>query len=146
MNFRIVALVSFLLPVTLFAQKIKEGSTPLVKLYLLQGDTAVDIPYLRKNEDNRIRVVVGGGMEQVKHIIIVTSKDAAVKSIPDFKNEFIVRPETNNSCEIIVDVKTFESYQDVKMVDAGGGKKIKQIIKKYPPKTYMIGYEKYKVR
>ena len=69
-----------------------------------------------------------------------------VKAVPDVKNEFIVRPETDNNCEIIVDVKTFESYQDVKMLDAGNGKTIKQIVKKYPPKTYMIGYEKYKMK
>jgi hypothetical protein len=146
MNFKIIALISFLLPLTLWAQKVKEGSTPIVKIYLMQGDSATKISYLRKNEDNRIRVVVGGGMEQVKHIIIVTSKDAVIKPVADVKNEFTVRTETDNPCEIIVDVKTFESYQDVKMLDAGNGKTIKQIVKKYPPKTYMIGYEKYKMK
>jgi hypothetical protein len=146
MNFKIIALISFLLPLTLLAQKAKEGSSPMVKVYLLQGDSAIKISYLRKNDDNKIRVVLGGGIEHVKHIVIVTSKDAMVKAVPDVKNEFIVRPETDNNCEIIVDVKTFESYHDVKMIDTGNGKKIKQIVKKYPPKTYMIGYEKYKVK
>jgi hypothetical protein len=146
MNFKIIALALFLLPETLWAQKVKEGSTPIVKIYMVQGDSATKITYLRKNEDNRIRIEVGGGMENVKHIIVVTSKDAAVKAIADSKNEFMVRPEAAGSCEIIVDVKTFESYHDVKMVDTANGKKIKQIVKKYPPKTYMIGYEKYKAK
>ena len=146
MNFKLTILVSFLLPLTLYAQKVKEGSTPVVKVYLLQGDSAVKVSYLRKNEDNRIRIVVGGGMEQVKHILTVTSKDAVVKAVPDVKNEFLVRPETDSPCEIIVDIKTFENYQDVRMVESGTGKKIKQIVKKYPPKIYMIGYEKYKVK
>ena len=85
-------------------------------------------------------------MEQVKHMLIVTSKDAVVKAVPDVKNEFFIKPETDSPCEIIVDVKTFENYQHVKMSESSNGKKVKQIVKKYPPKTYMIGYEKYKVK
>jgi hypothetical protein len=146
MKYKIITFIFLSLPLNLLAQKAKEGSMPIVKVYLIKGDSATRISYLKKNEDNRIRVEVGAGMEHVKHIVIVTSKDAIVKPVPDVKNEFFVKPETDKPCEIIVDVKTFETYHYIKMVDAGNGKKIKQIVKKYPPKTYMIGYEKYKVK
>ena len=128
-----------------FGEKIKEGSIPQVQVYLVQGDSASKIMYLRKNEDNRIRVLVMGGIEQVRHIVVVTSKDAVVTADPRVKNEFIVRPETDYLCEIIVDLKTFENYNHVKIIEAGG-KKMKQLVKKYPPQTYMIAYEKYKVK
>jgi hypothetical protein len=143
---KIIALLFFALPVSLWAQKIKEGSTPEVKIYLVQGDSATKASYLIKDQDNRIRIVVSGGIEQVKHIVIVTSKDAIVSPDLNVKNEFILRPETAGPCEIIVDVKTLENYNHVKIIETAGGKKMKQLVKKYPPKTYMIGYEKYKVK
>ncbi|MFL5729708.1 MAG: hypothetical protein ACJ75J_09515 [Cytophagaceae bacterium] len=146
MNQKVTALIFLTLPFAAFAQKIKEGSTPVVKVYLVQGDSAVKATYLKKNTDNRIRVVVEGGIEQTKHLVVVTSKDASVKSVPDVKNEFLIKPETDAPCEIIVDLKTFEPYHDVKITNLEGGKKVKHLVKKYPPKTYMIGYEKYKVR
>jgi hypothetical protein len=148
MNGKLIAFAFLMLPVFAWAQngKVKEGSTPQAEVYLLRGDSATKVFFLRKNEDNRIRIVVSGGIEKVKHIIIVTSKDAVVTADLSVKNEFIIRPETDKPCEIIVDVKTFESYNQVKIVEVPGGKKMKQLVKKYPPKTYMIGYEKYKVK
>jgi hypothetical protein len=148
MNGKLIALFLLILPLALLAQKskVKEGSTPESQVYLVEGDSLTKIQYLIKNEDNRIRVVVSGGIEQVKHIVVVTSKNAVVITNPTVKNEFIVRPSTDVPCEIIVDVKTFETYYHVKFIEVAGGKKMKQIVKKYPPRTYMVGYEKFKVK
>jgi hypothetical protein len=148
MNSKLVTLFLLMLPLTLLAQKgkVKEGSTPESQIYLVEGDSLKKIQYLIKNEDNRIRVVVSGGIEQVRHIVVVTSNDAVVISDPNVKNEFIVRPSTDDPCEIIVDVKIFETYHHVKFVEVAGGKKMKQIVKKYPPRTYMLEYKKYKVK
>jgi hypothetical protein len=148
MNGKLIALFFLVLPLALLAQKrkIKEGSMPESQVYLVEGDSLKKIQYLMKNEDNRIRITVSGGIEQVKHIVVVTSKNAVVISNPNVKNEFIVRPSTDAPCEIIVDLKTFETYHHVKFVEMAGGKKMKQIVKKYPPRTYMLSYGKFKIK
>ena len=136
------------LPFLLFAQKkgkkCNEGCAPMVKIYSVIGDSVKAIDYLRKDQENRIKINVEGGIENVKHTMTVTSKNALVKADPAVKNEFLITP-LQNVCEIIVDVKTYENYYYVSMVQVGD-KKVKQVVKKYPPKTYMIGYEKFAVK
>jgi hypothetical protein len=143
-----LVLLLFVLPLAVFAQKkskkCNEGCAPMVKIYAVKGDSTQIIDYLVKDKENRIRVDVEGGIENVKHSMTVTSKNAVIKPDPAVKNEFLITP-FNQVCEIIVDVKTFEDYYNVSMVQVEG-KKVKQIVKKYPPKTYMIGYEKFTVR
>ncbi len=147
MKLRLVLLL-FVLPFMVFAQKkskkCNEGCAPMVKIYAVKGDSIQIIDYLVKDKENRIRVDMEGGIENVKHAMTVTSKHAIIKPDPAVKNEYLVTP-FNQICEIIVDVKTFEDYYNVSMVQVGD-KKVKQVVKKYPPKTYMIGYEKFTVR
>jgi hypothetical protein len=138
----------FVLPFMVFGQKkskkCNEGCAPMVKIYAVNGDSVQTIDYLKKDKENRVQINVEGGIENVKHTMTVTSKNAVVKADPQVKNEYLITP-LQNVCEIIVDVKTFENYYYVSMVQVGE-KKVKQVVKKYPPKTYMIGYEKFAVR
>jgi hypothetical protein len=147
LKLRLVVLL-IALPFMVFAQKkskkCNEGCAPMVKIYSVIGDSVKTINYLKKDKENRIKVNVEGGIENVKHVMTVTSKNAIVKADPLVKNEYLITPQ-NDFCEIIVDVKTFENYYYVSMVQVGD-KKVKQVVKKYPPKTYMIGYEKFTVR
>jgi hypothetical protein len=143
-----LAFLLFVLPFMAFAQKkgkkCNEGCAPMVKIYAVKGDSLKSIDYLVKNKENRIRVDVEGGIENVKHTMTVTSKNAVIKPDPARKNEFLITP-INEICEIIVDVKTFENYYSVSTQEVEG-KKVKQVVKTYPPKTYMIGYEKFSVK
>jgi hypothetical protein len=147
MKFKLTVLL-LVFPFMVFAQKkskkCNEGCAPMVRIYGVKGDSIKTINYLFKDKENRIRIEIEGGIENVKHTMTVTSKNAIIKSDPAVKNEYLVTP-LSQVCEIIVDVKTFENYYSVSMVQVGD-KKVKQIVKKYPPKTYMIGYEKFAVK
>ena len=147
-KFLILSLSLFLIQGILFAQKknkkCNEGCAPKVALYSLEGDSVKLLTHLIKEQENRIKVVLEGGIENVKHTVFVTSKHAIIRKDTTTKDEYIVIPQTTEECEIIVDVKTFEPYFSVRDVEQNG-KVVKEIVKEYPPKTYMVGYEKYQV-
>lgn len=124
-------------------KKCKEGCAPKVSIYAVQGDSVNLLSYLQKDKETRIKVVLEGGIEKVKNTVYVTSKHAFVKKDTSTTNEYIVIPQ-NETCEIIVDVKTSEPYFSIKEIEKNG-KKIKKTVA-FPPKTYMVGYERYEVR
>ena len=136
-----------ILPLTGIAQKknkkCNEGCAPKVSLYMVKGDSLQIINYLDKHE-NRIRVVVEGGIENVKHTVFVTSKNAIITKDTSTANEYLIIPQ-KEICEIIVDVKTFELYKSFREYEKDG-KIVRELVREYPPKTYMVGYERYEVR
>ncbi|GAL85235.1 hypothetical protein MYP_2464 [Sporocytophaga myxococcoides] len=121
----------------------KEGLAPKANIYLVEGDSENLITYLKKNKENKIKVKLEGGIENVKHTMYVTSKHASIKPDLEVENQYIIVPKEEN-VEIIVDIKTEEDYNQIQMVDKNGKQK-KEIVKKLTPKTYMVGYEKVKV-
>lgn len=126
-------------------KKCNEGCAPQVSIYSLEGDTVKLLTHLYKEKENRVKVALEGGIENVKHTVFVTSKHAIITKDTTTKDEYIVIPQTTEECEIIVDVKTFEPYFSVRDVEQNG-KIVKEVIKEYPPKTYMVGYQMYEVR
>jgi hypothetical protein len=126
------------------SKKCNEGCAPKVAIYSIDGDTAKILTHLYSEKSTKIKVVVEGGIENVKHTVFVTSKHAIIIKDTTTRDEYVIIPQRTEECEIIVDVKTYETYYSVKEVEQNG-KMVKEIIKEYPPKTYMIGYEKYKV-
>ncbi len=145
--FKIIFAILLILPLSVFAQKknkkCNEGCAPKVTLYCVTNDSVQFLTHLNHNE-NRIKVVLEGGIENVKHTVFVTSKNAIIKKDSLNNDEYIVIPQ-KEVCEIIVDVKTFEVYYSVRELN-DGNKKVKEIIKEYPPKTYMVGYQHYEVK
>lgn len=137
-----------MLPVLAFSQKKKnkcnEGCAPNVSIYLVSNDSVQEISYLRRNTENRVMINLVGGIENVKHAVKVTSKNAIITPVPGAENEYLVTPQ-QDICEIIVDVKTFEDYYIVRREQVEG-KEVKKVVDIYPPKTYMIGYERIEVR
>lgn len=127
------------------SKKCNEGCAPKVAIYSLNSDTVKLLNTLYKDKENRIKVVLEGGIENVKHTVYVTSKNAIIKKDTTTKDEYLVIPQTTEECEIIVDVKTYEVYFSVRDVEQNG-KVVKEIVKEYPPKTYMVGYERYEVK
>lgn len=148
-KFFFLALSFILIQGVVFAQKknkkCTEGCAPKVAVYSVNGDSVKLLTLLYKEKENRIRVVLEGGIENVKHTVFVTSKHAIIKKDTTTKDEYIVIPQATEECEIIVDVKTYETFFSVKDVQQNG-KIVKEIVREYPPKTYMVGYEKYEVR
>jgi hypothetical protein len=117
-----------------------EGLAPKVNIKIITNDSLKSVDYLQKDE-NRIKVVVEGGIQNIKNNVFVTSKNAIIKKDSLVKDEYIVIPQ-KEYCEIIVDIETFELYF---WVNKPKGKR-KKIVKEYPPKKYMIGYERYEVK
>jgi hypothetical protein len=126
-------------------KKCNEGCAPKVAIYSIGEDSVKLLTKLYKEKENRIKVVLEGGIENVKHKVFVTSKHAIIRKDTTTKDEYIVIPQSTEECEIIVDVKTFEPFFSVRDVEKNG-KIIKEIVREYPPKTYMVGYQKYEVR
>jgi hypothetical protein len=93
---------------------------------------------------NKIRILLDGGIEKVKHKMIVTSKNAKVTKIEGTANDYLITPQVV-VCEVIVDIKTYEEYQEVQKVKRDG-QETKEVVKKFPPKTYMVGYERFASR
>lgn len=145
----IAAILLFLLPTVIFAQKKKgkcnEGCAPSVSMFTLKGDSLLPLNFFIMDKENRIRIILEGGIENVKHTMFVTSKNAEVIPVSGKVGDFIVIPHKDEVCEIIVDVKTFENYYYVKTVEKDG-KKVKEIVRTYHPRTYMVGFEKIEVR
>jgi hypothetical protein len=142
----LIVLIAFL-PAALLAQKknkkCNEGCAPKVSIYSVVGDSVKYTTVLHKDE-NRIKVILEGGIENIKHTVFVTSKNAIIRKDSSSQDEYIVIPQ-KAICEIIVDVKTLETYYSIKETEVNG-KKVKEILKEYPPKTYMVGYERYDVK
>lgn len=143
----LIFVMLLLLPGAIMAQKknkkCNEGCAPKVSIFSIVGDSVKYANNLHK-EENRIKVVLEGGIENIKHTVYVTSKNAIIKKDTSAKDEYLVIPQ-KDVCEIIVDVKTFETYYSIKETEVNG-KKVKEILKEYPPKTYMVGYERYEVK
>ncbi len=131
-----------------FAQKrpklCREGCAPYVNFFLVKGDSLLPIDYLDKKKPNRVRVALDGGIEKVKHKLIITSKNAKVTKVEGSEDDYWITPQSN-ICEIIVDVKTYEDYQEVQKVKKDG-QETKEVIKTFPPKTYMVAYERFASR
>ena len=131
-----------------FAQKrpqlCREGCAPYVNFFVVKGDSLLPVSFLEINKPNLIRVVLDGGIEKVKHKMIITSKNAKVKKINDTGHDYIITPQAT-ICEVIVDIKTYEDYQEVQKVKKNG-EETKEVIKNFSPKTYMVGYERFAAR
>lgn len=131
-----------------FAQKrpklCREGCAPYVNFFMIKGDSLLPISTLQKNKPNKIRIALDGGIEKVQHKMIITSKNAKVVKVEGTENDFIITPQAS-ICEVIVDVKTYEDYQEVQKVKKNG-QETKEVIKTFPPKTYMVGYERFASR
>ena len=144
-----IILLSIFISSVSFAQKrpklCREGCAPYVNFFLVKGDSLLPITYLEKNKPNRVRIVMDGGIEKIKHKMVITSKNAKVAKIADSEIDYWVTPQSE-ICEMIVDIKTFEDYQEVQKVKGKEGKETKEVIKVFPPKTYMVGYERFASR
>src|SRR6185437_9268643 len=94
-----------------------------------------------KKEDNSPKVsfweVVGDSLTPLKYL----NKKADQQK----KGQYLVTPIHDKPCEIIVDIETFENYYGVQTLHREG-KKPKQIVKTFPPKRYMLGYERFEVK
>src|SRR6185312_11585875 len=86
----------------------KEDNSPKVSFWQVVGDSLVPLQYLNKDKETRIAVKVEGGIENVKHEVTVTSKDASIKVDAQKKGQYLVTPIHDKPCEIIVDIETFE--------------------------------------
>jgi len=131
-----------------FAQKrptlCREGCAPYANFFLVRGDSLLPISYLEKNKTNTIRIALDGGIEKVKHKMIITSKNAKVVKIEGSEHDYLITPQSS-ICEVIVDIKTYEDYQEVQKVKKDG-QETKEVIKTFPPKTYMVAYERFASR
>jgi hypothetical protein len=142
----LLAFIITLVSVSSFGQTKKGsnvGKTPKVSIYKVVKDSLAPLASFASNKETRIKVVLEGGMENVNHSLYVTSKNAVIKKDPSTKDEYLITPQ-DETCEIIVDVKTYEVYFSVIEKEVNGKKKKEK--KEYPPKTYMLGYEKYPVK
>ena len=119
----------------------REGCAPYVNFFLVKGDSLLPITYLQKNKANKVRIVLDGGIEKVKHKLIITSKNAKIVQIGT-TDDYMVTPQSD-ICELIVDARTYEDYQEVQKKKEKDGKEVKELIKTFPPKTYMVGYERF---
>src|ERR1700679_3792331 len=143
-NWLLLCLV--LLPLSGFSQKLKKDDNhPKLTFWAVVGDSLTPLKHLTKDKENRIQIKVEGGIDNVKHEITVTSKDASIRSDPQGKNQELVMPIHEKPCEIIVDIETFENYYGVQTLHREG-KKPKQVVKTFPPKRYMLGYERFEVK
>ena len=139
----IIILALTFVSLNIFAQgRPKEGAAPKANIYLVEGDSENLITYLKKNKENKIKIKLEGGIENVKHTMYVTSKHASIKPDPKVENQYIIIPKEEN-VEIIVDIKIEEDYNQIQMVDKNGKQK-KEVVKTLTPKTYMVGYENVK--
>jgi hypothetical protein len=125
-------------------KKCNEGCEPKVTIYEVSNDSIKILSYLSWDKDTRIRVVLEGGIENVRHTMFVTSKHAIIQKDTTTKNEYLIHP-LGEVCEIIVDVKTYELYKSFREIEQDG-KVVRQFIKDFPPKTYMVAYQRYEVR
>jgi hypothetical protein len=148
MRLSFIALFIFISSLS-FAQKrpslCREGCAPYVNFFLVKGDSLLPVTYLDKNKPNKMRVVMDGGIEKVKHKVIITSKNAKVMKADNSSDDYWITPQTE-ICEMIVDIKTYEDYQEVIKVKGKDGKEAKEVVKTFPPKTYMVGYERFASR
>jgi hypothetical protein len=119
----------------------REGCAPYVNFFLVKGDSLLPITYLEKNKPNRVRIVLDGGIEKVKHKLIITSKNAKVVQVGNTA-DYLVTPQSD-ICELIVDARTYEEYQEVQKSKTKEGKEKKEVVKTFPPKTYMVSYERF---
>lgn len=119
-------------------QKYNEGTTPKVKIFMA-NDTTTTLTKLKKNAENKIKVVIEGGIDKVKSEVYVTSKNASIHKVPHTKYEYVIIPQDEN-CEIIVDIKLHENFLAFKEKEVKG-KKVRELEKDYIPKTYMLAYE-----
>ncbi|HEY8400821.1 MAG TPA: hypothetical protein VIK89_06145 [Cytophagaceae bacterium] len=137
-----------ILPTLGFSQfkgkKCKEGCAPAVSIYSIRNDTVQEIEYMFKDKPNHVMISLLGGIENVKHTLKVTSKNAIIQPVAGTRNEYMITPQ-DELCEIIVDVITYEDYLIVRR-DTINGKSVKKVVDIYRPKTYMIGYERIEVR
>ncbi|MBC7487120.1 MAG: hypothetical protein H7282_10260 [Cytophagaceae bacterium] len=144
MRLSFIALFIFISSLS-YAQKrpslCREGCAPYVNFFLVKGDSLLPITYLEKNKANKVRIVLDGGIEKVKHKLIITSKNAKITQIGT-SDDYWVTPQSN-ICELIVDARTYEDYQEVQKNKGKDGKETKEVIKTFPPKTYMVGYERF---
>ncbi|MDF2456668.1 MAG: hypothetical protein K0R51_2661 [Cytophagaceae bacterium] len=145
MRLSFIALFIFITSMS-YAQKrpslCKEGCAPYVNFFLVKGDSLLPITYLQKNKPNKVRIVLDGGIEKVKHKLIITSKNAKITPIAGTDHDYWVTPQSD-ICELIVDARTYEEYQEVQKGKAKDGKETKEVIKTFPPRTYMVGYERF---
>ncbi|MFN3404710.1 MAG: hypothetical protein ACK40G_11480 [Cytophagaceae bacterium] len=114
---------------------------PKVAFFTDHGDSLKPLQSMSRGKETLVKVELQGGMERVRHQLFLTSKNAKVVKNDEGINLFTVTPLNDEWVELIVDVKTQEDYFYVR----NDGKK-KEIIKTYPPKTYMVGYEKVQVK
>jgi len=145
-NYLLLCFIVF--PLVGFSQKekkLKDDNTPKATFWAVQGDSLIPLHYLAKDKESRIQIKVHGGIESVKHEITVSSKDAVVKADPQVKNQYLITPVHQKPCEIIVDIETFENYYGTKTIHREGKKPKKKVIM-YPPKRYMVGYERFEVK
>lgn len=146
---RIVLLCLCFLPCFSFSQIpankiIIAGSAPKISIFEVEKEGVSKMLYLKKDRESRIRVLLEGGIENVRHQLIISSKQAVITCDSLIKNEYIVKP-ISDVCEIIVDIKTMEDYYVVKNV-VKQDNTTERVMEKMPPKTYMLGYERFSVK
>lgn len=122
-----------------------EGGLPKAT-YSIQGkDSLVPLQYLRGDAENRLVIRIVGGMEHVRYVQTVTSREALIEQSEVDEYVYYITPISEGSCEIMVHITLFEEYLHVKMVKVGDKEK-KELVQAYPPKTYLIAYDRFDIR
>jgi hypothetical protein len=117
----------------------KEGGNPLVELFLLSGDSLVPLVQLSKGVEYKIKVVLKGGIERTKHQLKISSTQALISKSEEI-NVYYVIPLSEGSLGISIEIELKETYQVIRS-DTQKKKVTKEIVKVYPPKNYLIGYQ-----
>jgi hypothetical protein len=124
--------------------KYNEGGAPKAHFFLLQGDSLIPLVHLHRAEVNVVVIRVEGGMDYVLYNQVLSSRDAIIDKSKEERNVYYITPLKEEHCELVVDVRLMENYYHVEIIKQGK-RNVKKIIKEYTPRTYMIGYERFKV-
>lgn len=122
---------------------IKEGENPIVEVYQVFEDSMVPLAHLKKATEYKIKVVLKGGIEKTKHQLKISSTQALITKSEEI-NVYYVIPLSEGTLGISVEIELREPYQVVRLTTQKK-KVIKEIVKVYSPKNYLIGYQVFQV-
>lgn len=139
----IIVGLMLMLPFMGSAQKTNKFTTPRAKITMVQNGMETSLNGFTYGKTHTIKVELEGGVENVDHKMYVTSRHAVVTSLGNGIYE--VTPVSKENVELIVDLQTFEDFQFYEMKPQGKKKKIKKVLSTYPPRKYMVAFERYNV-
>ncbi|MFN8414911.1 MAG: hypothetical protein U0U66_01125 [Cytophagaceae bacterium] len=118
---------------------VKEGGNPVIELLIVSGDSLKPLVRINHGTEYKIKVVLKGGIEKTRHQLNISSTQALITKSEEI-NVYYVIPLSEGSMGISVEIELREPYQVIKL-NTQKKKVTKEIVKVYPPKNYLIGYQ-----